>query len=301
MYALIPVCNMRGCCPGRLLEQSCAQVVVSCTLTRAALPTQQNSVAAPALLPYMRATPKRIVLIIQTSSSPKPPLFMQAHTLQAVTSGGQQLTPFIERLDASAVVEGWHNNVLEHIGGVKQENVSGGGLLLATYILQGVSGLLPIQMLRSAEYMDSLSQAELEHLLETQPGLAQTLSKSISSDQNGNVALKVVEIAFSWLAYEMQEADGCGRFVAYLAMAVLTLLEMPGLQPPNYELLTTGLLPVLRAAKRMAAGRAIYDCTACVTDRKPIEVVLMVIRRLAEVHQPAASLVCASGNAFCMH
>jgi len=63
----------------------------------------------------------------------------------------------------------------------------------------------------------------------------------------------------------------------------------------------------------MAAGRAIYDCTACVTDRKPIEVVLMVIRRLAEVHQPAASLVCASGTdpllaipdlhqlVFCLH
>ncbi|KAL0044010.1 hypothetical protein WJX82_001910 [Trebouxia sp. C0006] len=213
----------------------------------------------------------------------------------AASIGSQQLTPFIERLDAAAVVEGWHNNVLEHIGSVKQENVSGGGLLLATYILQGVSGLLPLQLMRSAEYMESLSRADVENLLESQPGLAQTLSKSISSDSHGDVALKVVEVAFSWLAYEMQEADGCGRFVAYLAMAVLTLLEMPGLQPPNYELLTTALPPVLRAAKRMAAGRAIYDCTACVTDRKPIEVVLMVIRRLAEVHQPAASLVCASG------
>jgi len=221
---------------------------------------------------------------------------VQGDGSSAASTGSQQLTPFIERLDAAAVVEGWHNNVLEHIGSVKQENVSGGGLLLATYILQGVSGLLPLQLMRSAEYMESLSRADVENLLESQPGLAQTLSKSISSDSHGDVALKVVEVAFSWLAYEMQEADGCGRFVAYLAMAVLTLLEMPGLQPPNYELLTTGLPPVLRAAKRMAAGRAIYDCTACVTDRKPIEVVLMVIRRLAEVHQPAASLVCASGT-----
>ncbi len=234
---------------------------------------------------------------------------MQGDGSLAASIGSQQLTPFIERLDAAAVVEGWHNNVLEHIGSVKQENVSGGGLLLATYILQGVSGLLPLQLMRSAEYMESLSRADVENLLESQPGLAQTLSKSISSDSHGDVALKVVEVAFSWLAYEMQEADGCGRFVAYLAMAVLTLLEMPGLQPPNYELLTTGLPPVLRAAKRMAAGRAIYDCTACVTDRKPIEVVLMVIRRLAEVHQPAASLVCASGTdlpnlyelVFCLH
>ena len=223
-------------------------------------------------------------------------LHAQGNATRAASTASQQLTPFIERLDAAAVVEGWHNNVLEHIGGVKQENVSGGGLLLATYILQGVSGLLPLQLMRSAEYMESLSQADVENLLESQPGLAQTLSKSIASDSHGDVALKVVEVAFSWLAYEMQEADGCGRFVAYLAMAVLTLLEMPGLQPPNYELLTTGLPPVLRAAKRMAAGRAIYDCTACVTDRKPIEVVLMVIRRLAEVHQPAASLVCASGT-----
>ncbi len=223
-------------------------------------------------------------------------MFVQGDGSLAASTGSQQLTPFIERLDAAAVVEGWHNNVLEHIGSVKQENVSGGGLLLATYILQGVSGLLPLQLMRSAEYMESLSRADVENLLESQPGLAQTLSKSISSDSHGDVALKVVEVAFSWLAYEMQEADGCGRFVAYLAMAVLTLLEMPGLQPPNYELLTTGLPPVLRAAKRMAAGRAIYDCTACVTDRKPIEVVLMVIRRLAEVHQPAASLVCASGT-----
>ena len=222
-------------------------------------------------------------------------MFVQGDGSLAASTGSQQLTPFIERLDAAAVVEGWHNNVLEHIGSVKQENVSGGGLLLATYILQGVSGLLPLQLMRSAEYMESLSRADVENLLESQPGLAQTLSKSISSDSHGDVALKVVEVAFSWLAYEMQEADGCGRFVAYLAMAVLTLLEMPELQPPNYELLTTGLPPVLRAAKRMAAGRAIYDCTACVTDRKPIEVVLMVIRRLAEVHQPAASLVCASG------
>lgn len=223
-------------------------------------------------------------------------LHAQGDATQVVFTTSQQLTPFIERLDAAAVVEGWHNNVLEHIGGVKQANVSGGGLLLATYILQGVSGLLPPQLMRSAEYMESLSQSDLENLSESQPGLAQTLSRSISSDNHGDAALKVVEIAFSWLAYEMQEADGCGRFVAYLAMAVLTLLEMPGLQPPNYELLTTGLPPVLRAAKRMAAGRAIYDCTACVTDRKPIEVVLMVIRRLAEVHQPAAGLVCASGT-----
>lgn len=238
---------------------------------------------------------------------------VQGDGSSAASTGSQQLTPFIERLDAAAVVEGWHNNVLEHIGSVKQENVSGGGLLLATYILQGVSGLLPLQLMRSAEYMESLSRADVENLLESQPGLAQTLSKSISSDSHGDVTLKVVEVAFSWLAYEMQEADGCGRFVAYLAMAVLTLLEMPGLQPPNYELLATGLPPVLRAAKRMAAGRAIYDCTACVTDRKPIEVVLMVIRRLAEVHQPAASLVCASGTdpllaipdlhqlVFCLH
>ena len=225
-------------------------------------------------------------------------LHAQVEATQAVFTTSQQLTPFIERLDAAAVVEGWHNNVLEHIGGVKQANVSGGGLLLATYILQGVSGLLPLQLMRSAEYMESLSQSDIESLLESQPGLAQTLSKSICSDSHGDAAVKVVEVAFSWLAYEMQEADGCGRFVAYLAMAVLTLLEMPGLQPPNYELLTTGLPPVLRAAKRMAAGRAIYDCTACVTDRKPIEVVLMVIRRLAEVHQPAASLVCASGTVF---
>lgn len=247
------------------------------------------------------------VILFKTLCVPGPVGWIRAHQMQAylhaqveatqaVFTTSQQLTPFIERLDAAAVVEGWHNNVLEHIGGVKQANVSGGGLLLATYILQGVSGLLPLQLMRSAEYMESLSQSDIESLLESQPGLAQTLSKSICSESHGDAALKVVEVAFSWLAYEMQEADGCGRFVAYLAMAVLTLLEMPGLQPPNYELLTTGLPPVLRAAKRMAAGRAIYDCTACVTDRKPIEVVLMVIRRLAEVHQPAASLVCASGT-----
>ena len=55
----------------------------------------------------------------------------------------------------------------------------------------------------------------------------------------------------------LQEQDGCGRFVAYLAMTVLTLFELPALQQPypDCAVLTSVVPAVMRATKRIAAGR----------------------------------------------
>ena len=55
----------------------------------------------------------------------------------------------------------------------------------------------------------------------------------------------------------LQEQDGCGRFVAYLAMTVLTLFELPALQQPypDCAVLTSVVPAVMRATKRIAAGQ----------------------------------------------
>ena len=59
----------------------------------------------------------------------------------------------------------------------------------------------------------------------------------------------------------LQEQDGCGRFVAYLAMTVLTLFEVPALQQPypDCAVLTSVVPAVMRATKRIAAGQGSHS------------------------------------------
>lgn len=69
------------------------------------------------------------------------------------------LKPFVERLEPQAVLEGWHNDVLEFVGNLEGQSVTGGGLLLAAYLIEGAGGLPALQHLQGGlDGTDSLTQ-----------------------------------------------------------------------------------------------------------------------------------------------
>ena len=69
------------------------------------------------------------------------------------------LKPFVERLEPQAVLEGWHNDVLEFVGNLEGQSVTGGGLLLAAYLIEGAGSLPALQHLQGGlDGTDSLTQ-----------------------------------------------------------------------------------------------------------------------------------------------
>ena len=69
------------------------------------------------------------------------------------------LKPFVERLEPQAVLEGWHNDVLEFVGNLEGQSVTGGGLLLAAYLIEGAGSLPALQHLQGGlDRTDSLTQ-----------------------------------------------------------------------------------------------------------------------------------------------
>ena len=93
-----------------------------------------------------------------SSSSPMQDLIAHMYLHHSPFSA-LSLKPFVERLEPQAVLEGWHNDVLEFVGNLEGQSVTAGGLLLAAYLIEGAGSLPALQHLQGGlDGTDSLTQ-----------------------------------------------------------------------------------------------------------------------------------------------